>query len=208
MVGRGRGSRRSRSPATDPPRFIATAIILPRTAASNRTRKPSRASQSTWRLRACFAGGQGRSNAAALRWADVSKPADACDLWVQVPVETDQEGPADNVRYLMNGAATAVWARRPQVPEIKSSFRARLGRAVGERRRTAAARAVGIEGRITGRSGRFGLAAAFTARGASTTETIPARGWTTAHTHYTGAAAEKGGVAVLLQGLQSPSPRC
>ena len=48
------------------------------------------------------------------------------------------------------------------------------------RRLAAAARAVGIEGRITGHSGRVGLASELTARGATTTETMLAGGWKTA----------------------------
>ena len=64
-----------------------------------------------------------------------------------------------------------------------------------------AAQAAGIEGRITGHSGRVGLASELTARGASTTETMLAGGWQTARmvAHYSaGAAAELGAVAKYL----------
>ena len=69
------------------------------------------------------------------------------------------------------------------------------------RRLTAAARAAGIDGRITGHSGRVGLASELTARSASTTETMLAGGWRTARmvAHYSaGAAAEQGAVAKYL----------
>ena len=66
------------------------------------------------------------------------------------------------------------------------------------RRLTLAAQAAGIEGRLTGHSGRVGLASELTARGASTTETMLAGGWQTARmvAHYSaGVAAEQGAVA-------------
>ena len=69
------------------------------------------------------------------------------------------------------------------------------------RRLAAAAKAAGIEGRITGCSGRVGLASELTARGASTTETMLAGGWKTARmvAHYSAAAtAELGAVAKYL----------
>ena len=55
--------------------------------------------------------------------------------------------------------------------------------------------------RITGHSGRVGLASELTARGASTTETMLAGGWKTARmaAHYAaGAIAEQGAVAKYL----------
>ena len=49
-----------------------------------------------------------------------------------------------------------------------------------QRRFTAAARAAGIEARVTAHSGRVGLASELTARGASTTEVMLAGNWKTA----------------------------
>ncbi len=69
------------------------------------------------------------------------------------------------------------------------------------RRLTAAATAAGIDGRITGHSGRVGLASELTTRGASTTETMLAGSWKTARmvAHYSaGATAEQGAVAKYL----------
>ena len=55
-----------------------------------------------------------RSDAAALRWADVSRASDGAGVLVRVRrSKTDQEGTAADVRYLKNGAVRAVWARRP-----------------------------------------------------------------------------------------------
>ena len=85
-------------------------------------------------------------------------------------------------------------------PAPRSGTSARAGgRTPG--RITAAARAAGIDGRITGHSGRVGLASELTARGASTTETMLAGGWKTARmvAHYSAVAtAEQGAVAKYL----------
>ena len=66
---------------------------------------------------------------------------------------------------------------------------------------SAAARAAGIEARLTAHSGRVGLASELTARGASTTEVMLAGNWKTARmvAHYSaGAPAERGAVARYL----------
>ena len=117
------------------------------------------------------------------------------------PVEIDQDGTAADVRYLKNGAAIAVWAVRPPAPADEAPVLAGLNGQSIARRLTAAARAAGIDGRITGHSGRVGLASELTARGASTTETLLAGGWKTARmaAHYSAAAtAEQGAVAKYL----------
>ena len=70
-----------------------------------------------------------------------------------------------------------------------------------QRRFTAAARAAGIEARLTAHSGRVGLASELTARGASTTEVMLAGNWRTSRmvAHYSaGATAERGAVAKLF----------
>ena len=109
--------------------------------------------------------------------------------------KTDQTGERADVRYLKNGAARAVWALRGPAPADDALVLGGLnGESVG-RRLTLAAQAAGIEGRITGHSGRVGLASELTARGASTTETMLAGGWQTARmvAHYSaGVAAEQG----------------
>ena len=69
------------------------------------------------------------------------------------------------------------------------------------RRLTAAASAAGIEGRITGHSGRVGLAVELTRRGAPEQATAKAGGWKSSRmvAHYSAAvAAEQGAVAKYL----------
>ena len=104
------------------------------------------------------------------------------------------------MRYLKS-AAIAVWAVRPPAPADEAPVLGGLNGQSIARRLTAAARSAGIDGRITGHSGRVGLASELTARGASTTETMLAGGWKTARmvAHYSaGAAAEQGAVAKYL----------
>ena len=62
-----------------------------------------------------------------------------------------------------------------------------------QRRFTAAARAAGIEARLTAHSGRVGLASELTARGASTTEVMLAGNWRTARmvAHYSAGATAR-----------------
>ena len=157
-----------------------------------------------------FQGGLRRSEAAALRWGDVQDATDGRGIVVYVRrSKTDQDGTAADVRYLKNGCAVALRQLRDRRTVQRSGLRPEptdqaLGGLNGQsiaRRLTAAARAAGIEGRITGHSGRVGLASELTARGASTTETMLAGGWKTARmvAHYSaGAAAEQGAVAKYL----------
>lgn len=113
------------------------------------------------------------------------------------------------MRYLKNGCASAIRRLRDRLTVLASRIRpagtdAVLGGLNGAsvgRRLTAAARAASIEGRITGHSGRIGLASELTRLGASTTETMLAGGWATSRmvAHYAaGATAEAGAVAKYL----------
>ena len=91
------------------------------------------------------------------------------------------ESRTGDVRYLKNGAAKAIRTVRADRPDARPT-----DRVVGlfplqiQRRFTAAARAAGIEARVTAHSGRVGLASELTARGASTTEVMLAGNWKTA----------------------------
>ena len=116
---------------------------------------------------------------------------------------------AADVRYLKNGCAVALRQLRDRRTVQRSGLRPEptdqvLGGLNGQsiaRRLAAEARYAGIEGRITGHSGRVGLASELTARGASTTETMLAGGWKTARmvAHYSASAtAEQGAVAKYL----------
>ena len=149
-----------------------------------------------------FQAGLRRSEAAALTWADVSRASDGAGLLIRVRrSKTDQEGERADVRFLKNGPADAVLALRPAEPADDAPVLGGLNGQSIARRITAAAKAAGIEKRITGHSGRVGLASELTARGASTTEAMLAGGWKTHRmvAHYSaGATAEKGAVAKYL----------
>ena len=150
-----------------------------------------------------FMGGLRRSEVSALEWRDVSDARDGDGVLLTVRTsKTNQEGDAADVRYLKNGAANAIRTVRAAAADA-----APTDRVVGlsplqiQRRFTAAARAAGIEARVTAHSGRVGLASELTARGASTTEVMLAGNWKTARmvAHYSaGATAERGAVQKYL----------
>ena len=95
--------------------------------------------------------------------------------------KTDQDGTAADVRYLKNGCASALRQLRDRRSGLRPDGTAQvLGGINGPsiaRRLTAAASAAGIEGRITGHSGRVGLAVELTRRGAPEQATAKAGGW-------------------------------
>ena len=148
-----------------------------------------------------FMGGLRRSEVSALEWRDVTDASDGDGVLLTVRTsKTNQEGDAADVRYLKNGGAKAIRT-------VRAADAAPTDRVVGlsplqiQRRFTAAARAAGIEARVTAHSGRVGLASELTARGASTTEVMLAGNWKTARmvAHYSaGATAERGAVAKYL----------
>ena len=148
-----------------------------------------------------FMGGLRRSEVSALEWRDVSDARDGDGVLLTVRTsKTNQEGDAADVRYLKNGAANTIRT-------LRAAAAAPTDRVVGlsplqiQRRFTAAARAAGIEARLTAHSGRVGLASELTARGASTTEVMLAGNWKTARmvAHYSaGATAERGAVQKYL----------
>ena len=148
-----------------------------------------------------FMGGLRRSEVSALEWRDVSDARDGDGVLLTVRTsKTNQEGDAADVRYLKNGPANAIRT-------LRAADAAPTDRVVGlsplqiQRRFTAAARAAGIEARVTAHSGRVGLASELTARGASTTEVMLAGNWKTARmvAHYSaGATAERGAVRKYL----------
>ena len=150
-----------------------------------------------------FMGGLRRSEVAALRWADVTDASDGDGVLLTVRTsKTNQEGDAADVRYLKNGGAKAIRTVRADRPDAAPTDRVvGLSPVQIQRRFTAAARAAGIEARVTAHSGRVGLASELTARGASTTEVMLAGNWKTARmvAHYSaGATAERGAVRKYL----------
>ena len=152
-----------------------------------------------------FMGGLRRSEVSALEWRDVSDARDGDGVLLTVRTsKTNQAGDAADVRYLKNGAANAIRTLRAAAAAAAA---APTDRVIGlsplqiQRRFTAAARAAGIEARVTAHSGRVGLASELTARGASTTEVMLAGNWKTARmvAHYSaGATAERGAVRKYL----------
>ena len=150
-----------------------------------------------------FMGGLRRSEVSALEWRDVADASDGDGVLITVRTsKTNQEGDAADVRYLKNGAAKAIRTVRTDRPDAAPTDRViGLSPLQIQRRFTAAARAAGIEARLTAHSGRVGLASELTARGASTTEVMLAGNWRTSRmvAHYSaGATAERGAVAKYL----------
>ena len=71
-----------------------------------------------------FQGGLRRSEAAALRWADVQDAADGRGIVVYVRrSKTDQDGTAADVRYLKNGCAAALRQLRDRLTVQRSGLR-------------------------------------------------------------------------------------
>ena len=149
-----------------------------------------------------FMGGRRRSEVSALEWRDVSDASDGDGVLLTVRTsKTNQEGDAADVRYLKNGAAKAIRTLRAAAAAAPTDRVIGLSPLQIQRRFTAAARAAGIEARLTAHSGRVGLASELTARGASTTEVMLAGNWKTARmvAHYSaGATAERGAVRKYL----------
>ena len=145
-------------------------------------------------------GGLRRSEVSALEWRDVAAASDGDGVLITVRTsKTNQEGDTADVRYLKNGAAKAIRTLRTARPDAAPTDRViGLSPLQIQRRFSAAARAAGIEARLTAHSGRVGLASELTARGASTTEVMLAGNWRTSRmvAHYSaGAKAERGAVA-------------
>ena len=210
-VGRGRGQAQGLT-ADDVAAMLATADIRRRTGRGFESEQAAleRGAVDKVIVGLLFQGGLRRSEAAALTWADITDATDGAGVLVHVrQSKTNQEGERRDVRFLKNGCAFAVRRlrdrrtveRRGELPDGSERVLQGLNGASVARRVAAAAKAAGIDGRITGHSGRVGLATELTARGASTTETMLAGGWSTARmvAHYSAAvAAEAGAVAKYL----------
>ena len=186
-AGRGRGQADPLT-ADDVAAIMATASIPRRTGRGMESEAAAADRGATDRaiVAVLFQGGLRRSEAAALRWADVQDAADGRGIVVYVRrSKTDQDGTAADVRYLKNGCAAALRQLRDRLTVQRSGLRPDgtaqvLGGINGQsiaRRLTAAASAAGIEGRITGHSGRVGLAVELTRRGAPEQATAKAGGW-------------------------------
>ena len=146
-----------------------------------------------------FQAGLRRSEIADLTWADMQPSAIPGAVLIHVrSSKTDQAGDKTDMRMAKNGTAAALEAIRNGAAETAPVFGLTPGQI--NRRLQNAAKAAGIDG-ISAHSFRIGLASELTARGASTTETMLAGGWSTARmvAHYSaGAKAERGAVAKYL----------
>ena len=149
-----------------------------------------------------FMAGMRRSEVAALQWADVEDAGDGDGILVTVRrSKTNQEGETSDVRYLKNGPARAVRTLRAATSPEPAGRVVPLSAQMVGLRFTAAARAAGLERRVTAPSGRVGLASELTSCGASTTDVMLAGNWKTSRmvAHYSaGATAERGAVARYL----------
>ena len=150
-----------------------------------------------------FQGCLRRSEAAALQWRDVRKGQDGGVLIRARRSKTNPDGKPD-MRFLKGRCAEAVLSLRAVRGEAGRPEGRVFGGLTGEsiaKRLRAAARAAGIKGRITGHSGRVGLAAELTARGAPAQAVMLAGNWKSPAmvAHYSAAVrAERGAVAKYL----------
>jgi len=147
-----------------------------------------------------FMAGMRRSEVAALLWGDV-REGEAGTLLVRVrAAKTDPEGTRTYIRLVKSGFAAALRALRPAQAGPDDRVIGLTGQRIAQRFTALAARA-GVPYRLTGHSGRVGLASELIARGASTAEVMLAGAWKSAHmvAHY-GAASRtaRGAVAKYL----------
>ena len=141
-----------------------------------------------------FYAGLRRSEAAALKWDQLQET----DEGLRVNLEkskTNQDGTRKDVRFVKGPAVQAILG----LPKKGDRVLGLNGQSIANHLRNAAHKA-GVKG-ITGHSGRVGLATELTVRGATTTETMLAGGWTTERmvVHYAAEAnAERGAVSKYL----------
>ena len=143
-----------------------------------------------------------RCEVAALSWDDVADAADGDGILVTVRrSKTNPEGETKDVRYVKDGVARALRTLRAAACPEPGDRVAPLSPQMIGLRFAAAAKAAGVERRVTAHSGRVGLASELTSRGASTADVMRAGNWKTARmvAHYSaGATAERGAVARYL----------
>ena len=138
-----------------------------------------RSPASSGRLDAVIAGllfmaGMRRSEVSALCWADGADAADGDGILVTVRrrSKTNQEGETRDVRFVKDGVARALRTLRAAAGPVPEDQVVPLSPQMVGLRFAAAARAAGVEARVTAHSGRVGLASELTSRGASTTDVM------------------------------------
>ena len=149
-----------------------------------------------------FTAGMRRSEVSALRWSDIVDSTGGDGILVTVRrSKTNQEGEVNDVRFVKDGIARALRTLRAATSPEPAARVVPLSPQMIGLRFTAAARAAGVESRVTAHSGRVGLASELTSRGASTTDVMLAGNWKTSRmvAHYSaGATAKRGAVARYL----------
>ena len=100
--------------------------------------------------------------------------------------KTNQEGEVKDVRFVKDGVARALRTLRAATGPEAGDRVVPLSAQMIRLRFTAAARAAGVESRVTAHSGHVGLASELTSRGASTTDVMLAGNWKTSRmvAHY------------------------
>ena len=134
-----------------------------------------------------FMAGMRRSALTSLRWADVVDSTDGDGILVTVRrSKTNQEGEANDVRFVKDGVARALRTLRATADPEPGDHVVPLSAQMIGLRFTAMARAAGVESRVTAHSGRVWLASELTSRGASTTDVMLAGHWKTSRmvAHY------------------------
>lgn len=148
-----------------------------------------------------FHAGLRRSEASQLEWRDLAPASIPGALLLKVRrSKTNQDGARADVRLIKGQCAAAIKAIQPKAPNPQGKVLGMSARTIS-RRFAAAAKAAGVQGRVTAHSGRIGLATELTRRGAPTAATMLAGGWKTARmvAHYAAAMrAEHGAVARYL----------
>lgn len=143
-----------------------------------------------------------RSEAAALRWADIEVCPDGTARVTIRRSKGDQEGEGA-VQFISKAAATALKAIQPEESDPEGRvFGLTSGRAISMRI-AAAAKAAGLEGRFSGHSPRVGMAKDLVAAGASVAAVQVAGRWKSARLpaiYARGELAGQGAVAKYYGG--------
>ena len=148
-----------------------------------------------------FMAGMRRSEVSALRWGDVAEVAAGGGVLVTVRRGKTSPQGARDVRFVKGAVAVALRTLRDAVSPEPGDRVVPLSPQMVGLRFQGAARAAGVEARVTAHSARVGLASELTRRGASTTDVMLAGNWKTSRmvAHYSsGATAERGAVAQYL----------
>lgn len=213
-VGRGRG-RAEPLLAKDAEAILATAAI-PRRYIDGRREAADRARcrglLDVVLVAVLFLGGLRRVEAARLKWSDVVDAIDSRGIAIHVRrSKTNPDGGEPDVRFVVGPEADALRCLRNETGGDRHPDRLVFGGLTGatlSRRLAQAARHAGIGKRVSGHSGRIGLAVELTVRGASTHEVMHAGNWKSPAmvAHYSAAARAAMGAVARYMGDALPQP--